>query len=72
MKAMRQLLSGVPNPRQPPNMPLTPAIRPVNSSNNVAARPIRAPPMAAETGVKLTIASPEVGLDRALPAGVAR
>ena len=33
-----------------------PATRPVNSINSVAASPISAPPMAAETGVKLAMA----------------
>src|ERR1700730_14375265 len=52
VKAMRQPLSLIPKPRQPPNMPLMPATRPVNSINNTAERPISAPPIAAETGAK--------------------
>ena len=36
-------------------MPLMPAMRPVNSINSTAASPISAPPMAAETGVKLAM-----------------
>ena len=39
-------------------MPLTPAMRPVSSINMTAASPISAPPIAAEIGVKLAIASP--------------
>jgi hypothetical protein len=39
-------------------MPLMPAIRPVNSINNAAERPISAPPIAAETGVKLAMLLP--------------
>ena len=58
IKALRQALSFIPKPRQPPNMPLMPAIRPVNSINNAAERPISAPPIAAETGVKLAMILP--------------
>src|SRR6266581_3798735 len=58
IKAMRQPLSFIPKPRQPPNIPLMPAIRPVNSINNAAERPISAPPIAAETGVKLAMTLP--------------
>ena len=36
-------------------MPLMPAMRPVNSISSTAASPISAPPMAAETGVKLAM-----------------
>ena len=37
-------------------MPLMPAIRPVSSINSTAERPISAPPIAADTGVKLAMA----------------
>ena len=36
-------------------MPLTPAIRPVDSISRTAESPIRAPPIAADTGVKLAM-----------------
>ena len=54
-------------------MPLTPAIRPVSPSKNVAESPIRAPPISALTGVKFSItngALPHHGreLCRSLPA----
>ena len=36
-------------------MPLMPAIRPVNSINKTAERPIRPPPIAADSGVKFAM-----------------
>src|SRR5262245_61571391 len=55
MKAMRQSRSGTFQPIRPPTMPLMPAMRPVESINSAAERPISAPPRAAESGVKLAI-----------------
>src|ERR1700704_2806394 len=55
MKAMRQPLSSLPKSRRPPNMPLMPAIRPVSSISKTADRPIRPPPIAAESGVKFSM-----------------
>jgi hypothetical protein len=39
-------------------MPLIPAIRPANSISNAADRPIIAPPISADTGVKLAMTNP--------------
>ena len=36
-------------------MPLIPAIRPVDNINRTAESPIRTPPIAADTGVKLAM-----------------
>ena len=55
MKAIRQPLSSLRKFRRPLKMPLTPAIRPVDNINRTAESPIRAPPMAADTGVKLAM-----------------
>src|SRR5215470_17286614 len=55
MKAMRQSRSGTSQPIRPPTMPLMPAMRPVVSISSAAERPISAPPMAADSGVKLAI-----------------
>ena len=44
-------------------MPLMPAIWPVNSINNATERPISAPPIAAETGVKLAMTVPRDAAD---------
>jgi hypothetical protein len=60
MKAMRQALSSLRKSSNPPKIPLMPAIRPVNSINSTAARPIRAPPIAADMGVKLAMTIPLV------------
>ena len=40
-------------PMSPSTIPLTPAIRPVVSIKSAAANPIKVPPIAAESGVKL-------------------
>jgi hypothetical protein len=53
---MRQPLSSLPAFSKPPNMPLMPAIRPVNSISKTDARPTRPPPTAADTGVKFAMA----------------
>jgi len=45
-------------------MPLMPAIRPVSSINNTAERPISAPPIAADSGVKFVMVSPHVNYKR--------
>ena len=55
MKAICQPLSSLRKFRRPLKMPLTPAIRPVDNINRTAESPIRAPPMAADTGVKLAM-----------------
>src|SRR5713226_7692834 len=52
---MRQSLSSLLKSSKPPNMPLMPAIRPVNSISKTAERPIRPPPIAADTGAKFAI-----------------
>ena len=40
------------------HMPLIPAMRPVSSINSAAERPIKAPPISAETGVKFVMTDP--------------
>src|SRR4051812_26474592 len=54
MNAIRQLLS-LPPISAPPTIPLMPAMRPISSMSRADASPINAPPMAAESGVKLAI-----------------
>ena len=48
---MRQATSPRTGRSMPPAMPLTPATRPLSRSSMPAARPIRAPPAAADAGV---------------------
>ena len=55
MKARRQARSMAPMPRMPAAMPLMPAMRPASSISITEASPISAPPMAAESGVKLAM-----------------
>src|SRR5437879_6643506 len=55
MKAMRQPLSSPRKFNRPLKMPLMPAIRPVDSISSTAESPISAPPIAADTGVKLAM-----------------
>src|SRR4029450_2352967 len=55
MKAIRQARSLVCGLIRPPKIPLIPAMRPVNSMSRTAESPIRTPPIAAETGVKLVM-----------------
>src|ERR1700682_5409375 len=55
IKAMRQPLSLFPGSSRPPNMPLMPAMRPVNSISSTAEKPIKPPPIAADMGVKLSM-----------------
>src|SRR5216684_2379300 len=55
IKAMRQPLSLLPGSSRPPKMPLMPAIRPVNSISSTADKPIKPPPIAADSGVKLAM-----------------
>ena len=55
MKAMRQPLSLLSGLSRPPKMPLMPAIRPVSSISRTAERPISAPPIAADSGVKFAM-----------------
>ena len=52
MKAMRQDLSSLRKFNRPLKMPLMPAMRPVDNISRTAESPIRAPPIAADTGVK--------------------
>jgi hypothetical protein len=54
-KAMRQPSSLILKSSKSPNMPLMPAIRPVDSINKTAERPIRPPPIVADIGVKLAM-----------------
>src|SRR6185295_10318336 len=54
-KAMRQPLSSPREFNRPLKMPLIPAIRPVDSISSTAESPINAPPIAADTGVKLAM-----------------
>src|SRR3984893_17731716 len=51
IKAMRQSLSSLLKFSRPPKIPLMPAMRPVKSISKTADRPIRPPPIAAESGV---------------------
>src|SRR6516225_3090691 len=60
MNATRQLRSLVCGLIRPSKIPLTPAMRPVNSMRRTADSPINAPPTAAETGVKLFMTFPRV------------
>ena len=60
MKAMRQPLSSPRKFNRPPKMPLMPAIRPVDNISRTAESPIRTPPIAADTGVKLAMTFPWV------------
>jgi hypothetical protein len=43
---------------RPAKIPLIPAMRPVDRASSTAESPISAPPIAAETGVKLSMTSP--------------
>src|SRR5215471_18337838 len=43
---------------RPAKIPLIPAMRPVDRASRTAESPISAPPIAAETGVKLSMTSP--------------
>ena len=60
MKAMRQPLSSPRKFNRPLKMPLMPAIRPVDNISRTAESPISAPPIAADTGVKLAMTFPWV------------
>src|SRR5262245_41481100 len=55
MNAALQIQSLPPTSRQDARIPLIPAMRPLISVRKVAASPMRAPPIAAEMGVKLAI-----------------
>ena len=55
MKAARQPRSVPSGSISPAKTPVTPAMRPLSSIKSTAASPISAPPMAAETGVKLAM-----------------
>src|SRR5262249_16872903 len=61
MKAALQSRPPLPPGRHAAKIPLMPATRPVRSISRTAARPMRAPPIAAEIGVKYsTLALPYV------------
>src|SRR6266853_1477646 len=53
MNASRQARSPACGRSIPPTIPLIPATRPLTSTSSAAARPMTAPPIAADQGVKL-------------------
>src|SRR5580765_1566501 len=57
MNATRQAVSPRLGASKLPKMPLMPAMRPVPSHNSAAERPMRTPPIMADTGVKCSIRS---------------